>query len=164
MDKRLAIYKIAREEGFPPFLSMLMGAQAAHETDNFTSNVFRKCNNAFGYKSLSTSTDCTGSPEGNSYKFYRNLEDSAKEVVNWIKRRQREGKFPADLSSVKTANQYATLLKNAGYYGDPIGVYEGGLTRYSFIPTDSVKTAGVGIGTVLVGIATIYMLRTMWKK
>ena len=124
------IYNTATAQGIPPILATLIVAQARHETANYTSNAFRSCNNLFGYKyvgqNLSTGP-CITSSEGNSYAKYASVADSVKELTAWIKRRQAENKFPANLNSITTPEQYATLLKNSGYYGAPIREYVNGL-------------------------------------
>lgn len=117
----------------PPALALLIVAQARHETAGYSSNVFTRCNNAFGYKyvgqSLSTGA-CTASPELDYYAGYASIEDSTHEVTAWIKRRQKDGSFPADLNTITTSEQYAQLLKNAGYFGDTWTNYANGLAYW----------------------------------
>jgi len=128
IDER--IYTAAVTDGMPPVLATLIVAQARHETSNYSSNVFLTCNNAFGYKYVGQSTalgPCTGSPEGNDYAKYFDVEQSTHELTGWIKRRQREGKFPADLEQITTPDQYAELLKTAGYFTSPLQTYINGL-------------------------------------
>jgi len=129
-----SIYNEARAAGMPVTLANLIVAQARHETADFTSNVFKSCNNAFGYKYAGQSLPvrpCVNSPEGNSYASYPAVADSVQELTAWIKRRQSEGKFPANLSEITTAEKYAELLKAAGFYGDPVSVYTSGLKRFA---------------------------------
>lgn len=128
------IFDVARANGVPVVLANLIVAQARHETADFTSNVFKSCNNAFGYKYAGQPLPvrpCVNSPEGNSYASYPDLADSVRELVAWIKRRQEENKFPANLSEITTAEKYAQLLKDAGFYGDPVTVYTSGLKKFA---------------------------------
>lgn len=122
------IYNVAVGEGLSPLLAGFVTAQAAHETANFTSNVFVTCNNAFGYKYVKSSPyavgPCTLSPENDSYAKYKSVEDSTKEVCGWVKR--RNDKF----SSVTTIEEFAAVLKAQGYYGDSEANYLAGLKKY----------------------------------
>jgi len=149
------VYRVARAAGMPAALSALIVAQARHETADFTSNVFRRCNNAFGYKAVAGAEKCTLSPENDFYKYYPSLSDSVREVVGWIRRRQQEGRFPADLATVRTPAQYAELLKNSGYYGAPVTEYRAGLTRF-LLP--SAKSSFPGL-LVLAGLAWLLWVR-----
>ena len=104
--------------------SSSIAAQAAHETGNFTSAIFLDCNNAFGYKAVTSS--CASHPD---YQNYANLEDSVNEICQWILRRLNEGNFPP-LASITTAAQYAAALKNNGYYEDSLANYTNGILAY----------------------------------
>jgi uncharacterized FlgJ-related protein len=168
------IYNKALAEGIPSLLSQFIAAQARHETNNYSSNVFLLCNNAFGYKWVGQSTalgPCTGSPEGNSYAKYLSLEDSVYEIVRWIRRRQQDGRFPADLNDIQTSYQFAQLLKYSGYYGDSITNYANGLAYWlSKVVADldlSGTAAKSGAGLVLaVGLAYLFRrrIREIFKR
>lgn len=149
------IYGELIKNGIPRNLALLIVAQSKHETANYTSNVFRSCNNAFGYKyvgqTLSTGP-CTGSPEGDRYAKYATVENSAKELALWIKRRQAEGKFPQDLTTITTAAKYALLLKNSGYYGDSVSNYTNGLLAWF---KDNI-TPVAGIGGIILAIGVFF--------
>lgn len=126
------IQKTAEADGMPKRLSYLIAGQSAHETANYTSRVFIEDRNCFGYKRVSGAkyqlSSGRMSPEGNAYAAYSSIENSVHEVTAWIKRRLNEGRFPA-LDTIKTPLQYATALKNCGYYGDPVSVYANGISR-----------------------------------
>ena len=122
--------------GLPQALAELMVDQSAHETNGWTSDFFVNNNNCFGYEcdnssewqdGCSTATADNGATVGN----YDAIEDSCKELVDWIYRRVSDGKFPSDLNTITTADQYATLLKNAGYYGDTEANYLQGLKTWA---------------------------------
>ena len=120
------------EKGLPKAMQNLIVAQAKHETGNFTSNAFKRNNNLFGYKYVGSRYQLSPgitSSEGNAYGFYATIEDSVRELCDWIGRRQKSGVFPSDLSTM-TASRYAQLLKSAGYYGDTVTVYTAGLLYY----------------------------------
>ena len=114
---------------------MLLVAQAKHETGNFTSNGFRLGNNAFGYSYVRGGAWQLPTPgriadNGQPLAQYASVEDSTREVVDWIYRRVREGKFPSDLASITSPDKYALLLKQSGYYGDTLQNYSSGLRRF----------------------------------
>lgn len=154
MDPGQIIYNTLKGDGIPDPLSLFVVAQAKHETANFTSNVFKTCNNAFGYKAVFGATPCTQAPEGGSYKFYPGgVVDSAHELSAYLKRRVADGKFPA-LQTITSPEQYATLLKNAGYYGAPLNEYIAGLLRW----IQRYDSAILGTGSVLLIGVVIYQL------
>jgi len=105
--------------------------QTKHETANYTSRVFKENNNVCGYKHTDVSIyiDKTRSgrksPEGNNYAAYKNIEDSARELADWIGRRR------ASFDRAVTHLQYATALKTNGFYTDSIENYVAGLIHYS---------------------------------
>lgn len=110
-------------------LARLMVAQAAHETGNFTSNVFRNNLNAYGYKRFTRSpyqkkVDGFKSPEGNNYAAYNDVADSAREVADWLGRRK------ADFNKVTNGTQYAEALKKNGFFTDGLGNYTAALNKH----------------------------------
>jgi len=124
------VYDTAIAEGMLKINAQLPGlivAQAKHESNDFSSNVFKTCNNAFGYKYVGQKLAvgaCSDSPEGNKYAKYRSLEDSTREVCQWIKRRQSQ------FAAVNTPEDFASALKNNGYFGDSLGNYSAALRRH----------------------------------
>jgi len=154
MDPGQIIYNTLKGDGIPDPLSLFVVAQAKHETNNFTSNVFKTCNNAFGYKAVYGALSCTQAPEGGSYEYYPGgVVDSAHELSAYLKRRVADGKFPA-LQTISSPEQYATLLKNAGYYGASLSEYTAGLLRW----IQRYDTAILGTGSVLVIGVVIWQL------
>jgi len=154
MDVGQTIYNVLRGSGIPDPLSSLVVAQAKHETNNFQSNVFKTCNNAFGYKAVYNALSCTQSPEGNNYEFYPGgVVESANEIVRYLFRRVNDGSFPP-LSQITTPEQYAALLKSAGYYGAPVSEYSAGLIRWF----KQYQSGIIGAGSLLLIIAGIYLI------
>ena len=134
-----SIYNAARagttNPGLPDLLAELLVAQAKHESGNFDSRAFIQGFNAFGYSYVPGAVWQTGEPgliadNGQPVAKYKSVADSTREIVDWIYRRVKEGKFPRDLSTITTPEQYAKLLKDAGYYGDTVSNYAGGLRRF----------------------------------
>ena len=102
----------------------LILAQAKHETGNFTSDLFKKQNNAFGmgepHARISTDLDIneTGFAE------YSSLELSVIDLILWYKATQ----FRWNL--ISTPSDYARELKFHNYYEDSIANYEKGLEYF----------------------------------
>jgi hypothetical protein len=170
------IYKQARAgtsvnpNGLPDALSQLIVAQTKHETATevngawlpFTSHAFLENNNAIGYKFVNSKyQDGPGiqSSESDSYGNYDTYQDSIKELVDWIYRRVAEGTFPANLSTITTPEQYASVLKDAGYYGAPVSQYAAGLRNW--LTSNPVKAGGIGF-VLLIGI--IFIGRLIYKN
>jgi hypothetical protein len=155
MDYGQVIFDTLISQGLPVSLSNLVVSQSKHETNNYTSNVFLHCNNCFGYKwdgqSYSTGA-CLSSPEGDYYAAYNSVIDSAKEIAAWIYRRQDEGIFPDDLSTITTPTQYATLLKQSQFFTDNLAVYISGLTRWFKLYQVPVLTGLGSLVLIAVGI------------
>lgn len=144
--------------GVPVALANLIVSQAKHETENFTSNAFRINNNAVGYKRyIGSRYQLSGgitSSEGDPYGHYGSYQDSIKELIDWLYRRQREGIFPA-LTTIKTADQYGAALKNAQYFGDTAANYTAALKRW--FKEYGPAAAGIGIGAALVVAGLVYL-------
>lgn len=161
------IYKAAVSEGITPLLAEFMVAQAKHESNLYQSNVFKTCNNAFGYKYVgqSLAQACTGSPEGDNYAKYKSVEDSAKEVARWIKRRWSQ------FEHVKTPEEYAVVLERNGYFGDNLSVYQKALNKFwhpikgmantaiTKYPTETVLT-----GITFVSLLSYYIIKIAKKR
>lgn len=121
--------------GLPETLSKLLVAQSQHETGNWKHRFFTVGNNGFGYayvKGAKYQLPKGGDNADNGIPIaeYPSVENSVYEVIDWIYRRRKEGKFPKDLSTIRTPEQYAELLKNAGYYGDTLTNYLRGLKSF----------------------------------
>lgn len=160
IDER--IYKQAKvgtgnNPGVSDTLASLIVAQAKHETGNYTHRFFKEFNNAFGYSYFAGSPYQSGpGPIADNKKaiaaFYT-VEDSVKELIDWLYRRYREGRLPA-LNTIATPEQYAAALKGAGYYGDTVANYTRGLKAFFF----PVKVAAAGTGLLIIVSAIIYFL------
>jgi hypothetical protein len=128
------IYATAFADGMPAPLCALIEAQSKHETDEYSSHAFLKNNNCFGYKFVPGARWQAGpgirSSEKDPYAMYISIENSVHEICAWILRRKHEGRFPADLATIETPIQYATLLKQCGYFGDPLQNYINGLQHF----------------------------------
>lgn len=139
------IYSTLVGIGLPDQFARLVTAQSGHETNGWTSPIYLAYNNAFGY-----GVDGTGAITG-----YEQVEDSVQDVVGWLVRKQDAGQFP-DFSTITTPDQYATLLKAAGYYGDTETNYAAGIQRW--FNANLTAAAGIGVGAVLVVALVIYLV------
>jgi uncharacterized FlgJ-related protein len=91
----------------------LVYAIAQHETGNFTSAVFRKCQNAFGLKTYQMTKCMAPAAEGAGlyYREFESLEDSVKAFVRWIEKR---GGYPG-----MTNEEIKKIMQTGGYFQDP---------------------------------------------
>ncbi len=149
-------------KGLPPVLASLVAAQAAHETGNFSSNIFKSFNNAFGYSYFPGSQYQSGSgtiaDNGQPVAAYQSIEDSTRELVDWIYRRVAEGRFPADLSKITTPEYYAQLLKQSNFYTDTLSNYTAGIKRYFVNVLTDLQNNPVKLFTLLALGFTIYWI------
>lgn len=141
------IYNTAVKNDIPRNMALLLVSQSKHETDNFSSKVFVQNKNMFGYKYVKgakyQSSAGRTSTEGDPYANYETYENSVLELVAYLKRRVAEKKFPP-LNEIANFTQYATLLRKAGYYGDPLPVYISGLRRW-FNSDIGKATGGIAV-------------------
>lgn len=128
------VIDVAMRNDIPSQLSKLMACQSAVETYNFSSNAFNQNNNGFGYKYFEKSSHQKGkgihSSESDFYADYATFQDSIEEICSWIKRRQKELKFPGDLTKIQTGEDYAHLLKDCDYFGAKESDYANGINNY----------------------------------
>ena len=126
----LLLYKLLMLHKFPAELSLLIVAQAKHETGNFSSKGFRVRNSLFGYgfvKNNRFQLQKSGGkhPEDNGqYAAYSTLENSILDIIGYYKRRSTKF-FP--ISSIPA---YALALKEENYYTDTVANYTKGLTHF----------------------------------
>ncbi len=95
-------------------------AQAKHESANFTSNVYKQNNNAFGMKVPSVRPFAgyqgTKAPDGGYYAAYDNDTRSFDDLLKWM----RFTHFPTNLQSVE---EYAQALKQRSYFTASLDSY-----------------------------------------
>ena len=154
MSWQPTIYQTALLDGMPVILAQLIAAQAAHETGNFTSAVFKDCNNAFGYNAVRSF--CLAHT---TYQNYPTVQDSVHELTGWIKRRLNEGNFPS-LNTITTPLQYATVLKKNGYYTDATSNYANGISFYF----ERVSNATGGASIALAGLFLFLIVKRSKRK
>lgn len=169
MTTEQLIYNTAAKDGMPSTLASLLVDQSQWETGNYQHRFFTVGNNAFGYSYNPDSKwqlDKGGPNADNGVPIaqYASVENSVHEITDWIKRRQKDGKFPADLTMITAPDQYAQLLKSAGYYQAEESIYSNGLAAYFYsavknfkevITNNPGKTFLAIAGLVLIGGAVV---------
>lgn len=115
--------KVGKELGVDP---SLVFAQIMHETGGMTSKLANDgSNNLSGIKYVGQSgaTRGSASPEGDYYAKYNSLDDYANNFASILKNDGID-------SSIKSVDQYATALKNHGYFTGGLGAYEAGMNSF----------------------------------
>lgn len=152
-----AIYQQATSQGIPQAVAQNIVAQARHESGDYTSNVFENTNNAYGYGLYAGSPWQTGG-EFEGFAEYTNIQNSTGEIVDWLKRREAEGKL--SISSLTTPEAYATALHNQGYFTDTLDNYINGMkAAFSRVNWQMVGVvAGSSIGLLLLVIGCFLLI------
>lgn len=94
----------------------MIAAIARNESANYSSNVFKKCNNPFGLKTFAV-TGCKAPVSEDPpktplyYMQFRNMQDAANAFVKWCK---KKGVKPG-----QNDIEFLYNLKRAGYATDP---------------------------------------------
>jgi flagellum-specific peptidoglycan hydrolase FlgJ len=186
------IYNTAIAEGFSPTSAKLIVAQARLESSNYTSNVFNNNNNMYGMKfvgqPLATkgtlappserSKSCLQGGEcknSDYYAKYKSPSDSAKDTIQRLYKKTRNGIGFNELKDVKDATEFANKLKQRGYFGATASSYALGLNaRLLLISISEVYDKGVelyqenkkkinyallGVGILLVTIGAYYFYK-----
>jgi hypothetical protein len=120
-------------------IAKIITAQSGHETNGWTSNVWLKNNNGFGY----------GYQGNGIYESYGTIQDSIDDVVGWLDRHVPGYEFFTDPA------QYAAGIRAAGYYTDSLANYTAGIRRW--FDNNLQIAAGVSVA-VVVGLVLLYFL------
>ena len=83
-------------------------AQSKVESANYTSDLFKRANNAFGMKNANFRSQLGKSVPGTDYRYYNSLEDSIKDFVLYLD----YVNFPI----VSDVNSYVRNLKERNYF------------------------------------------------
>ena len=123
------IYETAIKQGFNPLAAKLIVAQARYESADYTSNVFQKNLNTSGMKFIGqplatrgtpapkNEQRCNGGCDSDYYAKFRSVQDSASDKIVRLYSKTMGGVTPEQLKNVKTADEFAELLKRRSYYG-----------------------------------------------
>lgn len=120
-----AIVNSLLKKGYSPKMAMLVAAQAAHETNNFTSRVYKANHNLFGMRVAKIrQTTTIGDTDGDSYANYKDVEQSINDIVLYHKARR------ISKTGTPSVQEYAQTLKDKKYYEDFTDNYARGLNRW----------------------------------
>jgi hypothetical protein len=106
--------------GLPQALAEIVAGQSYNETNGWASDFYVNNNNCFGYECSSSSSYQNGCSTANADNGvtvgnYDSVEDSTKEMVDWIYRRVADGQFPSDLTTITTPTQYTYYLTTGAH-------------------------------------------------
>jgi flagellum-specific peptidoglycan hydrolase FlgJ len=105
------VYTLLQQTGLNEVLSRYATAQAAHETNCFTSAIFNSNHNCFGMK-YAKQVNAVG--EKNGYADYIVINNSIADFVQWYTRhRVNIFSFPLIITSL---GDYVSFLKNNDYF------------------------------------------------
>lgn len=183
------IYELAISEGFSPSSAKLIVAQSKLESTNYTSNVFQKNNNMYGMKYVgqplaqrgtlapinerSESCRSVGTcVDRDFYAKYNSPIDSAKDTLQRLYKKTRNGIGFEQLKDVRDADEFAKKLKTRNYFGfydinTPQGIREA--QEYANLLSSKLKTFSVKevsqnknelivYGLVLIGVTSLAYL------
>lgn len=125
MTANLQIIRESKYKALEPFIL----AQAKHESENFTSDVYRENNNPFGFKKAEKRNQVgelgTKAPEeeGGYYWHYPTDQEAFKDLILYF----NQVKFP---TKVNNSLEYATALKVRRYFTDSVYNYKRGIDRW----------------------------------
>ena len=70
-------------------------AMARHESNDFTSPLYKRANNMFGFKTRSEKEPGIPAPDGGEYRLYKNDGESITALLDWFDRKN----FPYQVTS-----------------------------------------------------------------
>ena len=114
------VYLRLIEAGFTPITAQYITAQAAHETANFTSQVFRENNNIFGYKYVG---QWRAKGEKNGHADYKSIEESIQDYSYYY----RMAGYPKVFFSL---TDFVTSLKRNKYFEASLTEYLNGVKHF----------------------------------
>ncbi len=185
------IYDTAIKQGFTPTAAKFVVGQARFESANYTSAVFKANNNTSGMKFIGqplatrgtlapkserSATCRSGGTCVNSdhYAKFASVQDSATDKIVRLYSKTMGGVTPEQLKNVKTADEFARLLKKRKYYGPSaygtpaaekeIKEYAGGIKilmlRAQIVEYVQKNKSKIGVGVALVLLAgAIYLYK-----
>ncbi len=185
------IYDTAIKQGFTPTAAKFVVGQARFESANYTSAVFKANNNTSGMKFIGQPLATRGSlapmsersatcksggtcVNSDHYAKFASVQDSATDKIVRLYSKTMGGVTPEQLKNVKTADEFARLLKKRKYYGPSaygtpaaekeIKEYAGGIKilmlRAQIVEYVKKNKSKIGVGVALVLLAgAIYLYK-----
>ena len=118
-----AKYVELKSKGHVP--AALVYGQWAHESNNFTSRLALENLNLGGLTQTAPNGEDNKQPDGaNYYKKYNSIQEYAEDYIKSF-----VDYYDYDGSNIKTASDWANILKANGYYTDDAGRYAAGIER-----------------------------------
>jgi hypothetical protein len=111
LDTATKTAQLLKLHGFNDSLTKWATAQAAHETNGFTSNILKSNNNLFGMK---YAKQIYAQGEKNGYANYLSIENSVIDFISWYNR-HRSSLLSMPLV-ILNLNDYVSFLKNQKYF------------------------------------------------
>ena len=109
------LYLLLVAQGFLPETAKMITAQAAHESGNFTSDIFRFNNNPFGMK-LAKERFTSAIGERKGHALYASIEEAVKDYWYYYQAKN----YPMFWKDIDT---FIETLKMKGYFEAPLSVY-----------------------------------------
>jgi hypothetical protein len=113
------VFDLLVKNGFNSIDASFIMSQAAHETGNFTSNIFKSNNNLFGMKYVSTRF---AEGEKNGYAYYKDLEQS---VLDYKRLFLLRG-----WGNFLSIDNFVSALKRGNYFEDTKSNYQAGVQYF----------------------------------
>lgn len=117
------IYGILLARGFSMITAGYITAQAAHETNDFTSPLFGRANNAFGMKFPEIRRTTAEGKTFNSYAKYRTVPDSVEDYILYWKHFAHPERY-------NNIEEFVARLKDKGYFEDKEETYLRGVKHW----------------------------------
>lgn len=151
-NNQQTVYNVARSEGATDVFAKIVISQFEHESNAFTSPVYKAANNPLGMKMPKVrkshwiqgpSTRINYKEGTTPYAQYASLSDATHDLFNWLRYNN------VNFSTIDTPEKYALLLKAKGYYGDSIMNYTNALRRFYNLIQGVALTVTSGNGTAI---------------
>lgn len=116
------LYQMLIESGFNYRMAQMITAQAAHETANFESHIFKANKNPFGM-TMPEKRRTVAKGKKNGYAYYESYKDSVKDYRLYYLARQYPKEF-------ETVDQFIEAIKRKGYFTAPIAEYKTAVNKF----------------------------------
>jgi len=113
------IYRLLLQAGFNETYSKWITAQSAHETANFTSDLYKNNLNAFG---MTYQGQKTALGEKNGFAFYHDWRESVNDYRRLFK--------SYGIVSIGTVENFVKFLKSMKYFEAPVSEYLAGVKGF----------------------------------
>jgi hypothetical protein len=174
------IYNTAIKEGFNPAAAKLIVAQARFESADYTSNVFNKNLNTSGMKFIGQPLATRGTlapmnerssrcqkegicANGDHYAKFASVADSASDKITRLYNINMRGVSPEQLKNAKDADEFASLLKQRGYYGSDVASYARGL-RAKLMKINVLEFVQKNRNVLLLGVGLLFLASALYIR